>query len=253
VVTLGEIVMIYDLQRQGLSVSAIARRVGVDRKTVRKYLERDLAAPAYGPRGPRPGKVEPFSDYLRQRVAAFPELSAKRLLREIRDLGYSGGYSILTDFLRDVRPPRRAVFERRFETPPGRQAQVDFAEFRVVFTDDPEVTRIVCVKKVLEPGPVPDPQIGRLDSGQQTYHAILPAWTTSPRECLGAAAACPRNGYAASRSIHAVSPPSLPSPSPPLITRLDLASQRASSNGGRVARPRRMLPASTEPDPQLLH
>ena len=80
--------MIHDLQRQGLSVSAIARRVGVDRKTVRKYLERDLAAPAYGPREPRPSKVEPFSDYLRQRVAAFPELSAKRLLREIRDLGY---------------------------------------------------------------------------------------------------------------------------------------------------------------------
>jgi len=143
VVKLGEIVMIHDLQRQGLSVSAIARRVGVDRKTVRKYLERDLAAPAYGPREPRPSKVEPFSDYLRQRVAAFPELSAKRLLREIRDLGYSGGYSILTDFLRDVRPPRRAVFERRFETPPGRQAQVDFAQFRVVFADDPDVTRIV--------------------------------------------------------------------------------------------------------------
>ena len=135
--------MIHDLQRQGLSVSAIARRVGVDRKTVRKYLERGLEAPAYGPREPRPGKIEPFGEYLLQRVAAFPELSAKRLLREVRDLGYSGGYSILTAFLREVRPPRRPVFERRFETPPGRQAQVDFAQFRVEFTDDPGVTRIV--------------------------------------------------------------------------------------------------------------
>lgn len=39
---LGEIVMIHDLKRQGLSVSAVARRVGCDRKTVRKYLERGL-------------------------------------------------------------------------------------------------------------------------------------------------------------------------------------------------------------------
>ena len=50
VIKLGEIVMILDLHRQGLSVSAIARQTGVDRKTIRKYIERGLEAPAYGPR-----------------------------------------------------------------------------------------------------------------------------------------------------------------------------------------------------------
>ena len=34
-------------------------------------------------------------------------------------------------------------FEVRFETPPGRQAQVDFAHFRTVFTDEPGVERII--------------------------------------------------------------------------------------------------------------
>jgi transposase len=143
VVRLGEIVMIHDLKRQGLSVSAIARRVGCDRKTVRKYLEQGMEAPAYGPRAPRARLIEPFESYLLERVAAYPELSGKRLLREIREFGYGGCYSILTDFLREVRVPRRPVFERRFETPPGRQAQVDFAHFRVVFDDAPEATRIV--------------------------------------------------------------------------------------------------------------
>src|SRR5215210_6438421 len=47
VVTLGELVMILDLARQGLTVSAIARRTGHDRKTVRKYIERGLEPPAY--------------------------------------------------------------------------------------------------------------------------------------------------------------------------------------------------------------
>ncbi|TIS17424.1 MAG: helix-turn-helix domain-containing protein, partial [Mesorhizobium sp.] len=48
-VKIGEIVMILDLHRQGLSVSAIARQSGIDRKTVRKYIERGLEAPVYGP------------------------------------------------------------------------------------------------------------------------------------------------------------------------------------------------------------
>jgi transposase len=143
VVRLGELVMILDLHRQGLSVSAIARRVGTDRKTVRKYIERGLEPPVYQARQPRPAKVAPFHPYLRERMAAYPDLTGSRLHREIRDLGYAGGYTAVKDFLRDIRPTSPAGFEVRFETPPGRQAQVDFAHFRTVFTDEPSVERVV--------------------------------------------------------------------------------------------------------------
>jgi transposase len=108
VVGLGELVVILELHRQGLSVSAIARRHGLDRKTVRKYLERGLEPPAYGPRQPRVAKVTPFADYLRGRLAAYPELTGSRLMREIRDFGYSGGYTAVKDFLREIRPARAA-------------------------------------------------------------------------------------------------------------------------------------------------
>ena len=58
--------MILDLHRQGLSVTAIARRTGRDPKTIRKYIERGLDLPAYGPRQVgRPNKIAPFVDYLR--------------------------------------------------------------------------------------------------------------------------------------------------------------------------------------------
>jgi len=143
VVRLGELVMILDLHRQGLSVSAIARRSGLDRKTVRKYIESGLEPPAYGPRQPRPAKVGPFEPYLRERVATYPDLTGSRLHREIRELGYCGGYTMVKDFLREVRPSVPAGFEVRFETPPGRQAQVDFAHFRTVFADEPGVERVV--------------------------------------------------------------------------------------------------------------
>jgi transposase len=143
VIQLGELVVILDLHRQGLGVSAIARRVGIDRKTVRKYIERGLEPPAYGPRKPRPRRLEPFEAYLCQRVVAYPGLTGSRLLREIREQGYDGGYSAVTDFLREARPRPTAPFEVRFETPPGEQAQVDFAQFEVVFTDEPGVVRKV--------------------------------------------------------------------------------------------------------------
>jgi len=143
VVRLGKIVMIHDLKRQGLSLSAIARQAGLDRKTVRKYLDTGLEEPRYAPRDPRPRLIDPYARYLQDRVAQYPDLSGKRLLREIRDLGYEGGYTAVKEVLREARPPKRPTFERRFETPPGQQAQVDFAEFVVEFTDEPGVIRKV--------------------------------------------------------------------------------------------------------------
>ncbi len=140
---LREIVLIHDLKRQGLSITAIARKVGCDRKTVRRHLERGLEPPAYKPRAPVERIIAPFEAYLQDRVERFPDLSGKRLLREIRDRGYAGGYSAVTDFLRAVRPKPRPPFERRFETPAGRQAQVDFAEFKVEFADEPGIVRKV--------------------------------------------------------------------------------------------------------------
>ena len=71
--------MILELHRQGVSVSAIARQVGLDRKTVQKYIERGLEPPLYGPRPPRASKLAPFLRYLRERLAAFPQLTGRRL------------------------------------------------------------------------------------------------------------------------------------------------------------------------------
>jgi transposase len=135
--------MILELHRQGVSVSAIARRLGTDRKTVRKYIARGLEPPLYGPRPPQPAAIDPFLPYLRERVAAWPELSGKRLWRELKERGYQGCYSRVTDALRALRPPPAPAFERRFETPPGQQAQVDFAQFQVTFAGEPGLTRTV--------------------------------------------------------------------------------------------------------------
>jgi len=144
-VRLGELMMILELHRQGVSITAIARRTGRDPKTIRKYIERGIEAPVYGPRQVgRPSKIAPYLDYLRERVSAFPDLTAARLTREIRDMGYVGAYTAVKRYLAAIRPENGPKpFEVRFETPPGVQAQVDFARFVVEFADEPGVSRIV--------------------------------------------------------------------------------------------------------------
>jgi transposase len=135
-VQLGELMMILNLHRQGLSITAIARRTGRDPKTVRKYISRGLELPAYGPRQVgRPGKLAPFLDYLRERIAACPHLTATRLTREIRERGYAGAYTAVKRFVAAIRPDSGPKpFEVPFEMPAGQQAQVDFARFVTEFT-----------------------------------------------------------------------------------------------------------------------
>jgi transposase len=118
------------MARQGMSVRQIARELGCSRNTVKRYL-REAQASRYGPRQPRPTKLEVFKEYLRGRVeAAKPHwIPAVVLLREIQELGYVGGLTQLKMFIN----PLKGVDDEpvvRFETPPGEQMQADFTVVR---------------------------------------------------------------------------------------------------------------------------
>ncbi|HVI90906.1 MAG TPA: IS21 family transposase [Dongiaceae bacterium] len=119
------------LQKQGLSVRAIAKSTGWSRNTVAKYLAQ-TGAPAFKKRQPRQSKLDVHKDFLRQRMqsAAPDRIPATVLLRELRDRGFTGQVSILRDYLLTVRPEPRADPLVRFETRPGHQMQVDWAVMR---------------------------------------------------------------------------------------------------------------------------
>jgi transposase len=120
---------------EGLSKTEVARRLGINRRTVSRLvqngeLDRDLDEPVcYKPRPPVPRKLDPYTGIIGARLEAYPKLSSVRLLEEIRSAGYTGGYTQLKEHVRQVRPrpPEEPLI--RFETAPGRQAQVDFADF----------------------------------------------------------------------------------------------------------------------------
>ena len=131
-----------EMKREGLSTQAISKLTGYDRKTVRKYLLKPETVPRYGPRAARPSKLDAHKPYLQDRMKA-GVWNAQVLLRELRKLGYQGGYTILKDWLQPQRSAGTATAVRRFETPPGKQAQVDwghlgYLDTRAVGYRDPQ-------------------------------------------------------------------------------------------------------------------
>jgi transposase len=131
----GEVSEIKELKRLGMSIQAIGGLTGHDRKTIRKYLGSEPGTtPRYGPRAPRPSKLDPFKPYLEERRQA-GVWNAVVLLRELRERGYSGGYTIVKDYLQPHREAAHQVAVRRFETAPGVQAQVDWGHLGYVEED----------------------------------------------------------------------------------------------------------------------
>jgi ANTAR domain len=91
------------LRCQGWSISAIARHLARDRKTVRSYLGGERIA---GVRSSALNEFQRFLPYCRQRLADAAHLPAAVLFDEVVALGYPGGYSTFTRALRKhrVRP-----------------------------------------------------------------------------------------------------------------------------------------------------
>src|SRR6202000_2095836 len=123
---------------QGLSKAELARTLGVSRRSLyagfaraQRDRKRDNEPVRYAPRPPVACKIDPYRQMIQTRLAEYPRLSATRLFDEARAAGYSGGYSQLKEYVRKVRPGPPPDPVVRFETPPGLQAQVDFAEFRL--------------------------------------------------------------------------------------------------------------------------
>jgi transposase len=141
------------LHRQGKGIRQIARETGIARNTVRAILRGEHRG-QYSPREPRPTKLDPYTEYLRQRIerAGKVQLHATVLLREIRAHGYLGGITQLKEYLRSIRPPAEQEPVLRFETEPGKQLQIDFVVLRRgqmplrAFTAELGYSRYACVE-----------------------------------------------------------------------------------------------------------
>ena len=134
---------IVSLSQGGASMRRIARSLGVSRRTVKKALGQVEGARGSGPpQGPprsapaRGSRLDAYDAAIAELLARYPDITAQRVLEELRRLGYAGGYTVLSQRVRAMRPRPAVAPVRRFETAPGQQAQMDYATYDLDFTDE---------------------------------------------------------------------------------------------------------------------
>lgn len=116
--------------KNGQSIRSIVKGTGIARNTVRQVLRAEHPIESGKARKApkaRSSKIDPFKEYIRKRVQEF-DLSAVRILPEIKAMGYEGGLHTIRRFIKSINQDRvrASVATVRFETPPGKQAQCDW-------------------------------------------------------------------------------------------------------------------------------
>jgi len=125
--------------RGGASLRRIARELRVSYHSVRRTLHEIEQARTAGP-GPQPAprgsQLDTFEPAIRDLLARYPDITAQRILEELRGHGYAGGYTVLSERVRQLRPRPVVAPVRRFETAPGAQAQMDYSTYDLDFSDE---------------------------------------------------------------------------------------------------------------------
>jgi transposase len=133
--------------RAGSSIRRIARELGLSRNTVSRVLEeieaRRAGGPDSSPTRRRPSRLDPYLAIIKELLGRYPDLTAVRLHQELRQRGFTGGYTVVRQRLGELRPRRAPLPVVRFETGPGAQAQMDYAVYDLDFTG--EGRRRVCL------------------------------------------------------------------------------------------------------------
>ncbi|MBN1837789.1 MAG: hypothetical protein JW820_18170, partial [Spirochaetales bacterium] len=134
------------LRTQGYGIRWLASHLGLSRNSVRRILRPpELEGAPAEPSAPRRASLlKPFRARVREileeearqreKKPGLKPLTTKRILKELRKLGYAGSRSILDEFVREVRGPTRRGRKPsvRFETAPAEEAQQDWSTYRVL-------------------------------------------------------------------------------------------------------------------------
>jgi len=122
-----ELMDISMLYKEGHSIKQIVRMTGYSRNTVRKALRKEYGSNQE--RKKRPSLLDDYKSYLKKRYEE-TGLTAQRLHEEILRLGYNGSYDLVRRFVKNFadEEARSGRLTVRFETLPGKQAQVDWGE-----------------------------------------------------------------------------------------------------------------------------
>ena len=123
----------------GLSVRAIAKELGISRNTVKKYLRMDEEQISLGlANRDRPKQLDPYFTYIKHLLKTFPELSAVKVMRKLKqkydspDIAERTLRRYVAKVRQEVCVAQPRYYEPVLDMVPGQQCQVDPGELRNV-------------------------------------------------------------------------------------------------------------------------
>jgi transposase len=112
-------------EQRGLRASQIATELGLDPRTVSKWLSEKQFRQRQSFR--RSSKLDPFKASIIRMLEAHP-YSAAQIFQRLREEGFEGGYTIVKSYVRKVRPKRPPAF-LKLSFAPAECAQVDWGSY----------------------------------------------------------------------------------------------------------------------------
>lgn len=132
-ISIGVVMNIFSLARQGHSERAIARKLGIHRKTVKTHLASGELAGS-NKRQKRPSLLDPYHQVI-QDFLDVDDYKATWIFDKLKNMGFTGGYEIVKRHVASIKEQKTRLAYIRFETEPGMQAQVDFGDFQITEAD----------------------------------------------------------------------------------------------------------------------
>jgi transposase len=126
---------ILTLKKKGLSQRKIARKLGISRNTVKKYLENPEFPDSQKRKGKRKSLLDPYIGNIEAWLSEDIAYTGTWIYDRLSNMGFRGSYEIVKRKVHDLKAERQKIAYMRFETEPGYQAQVDFGEFQVENAD----------------------------------------------------------------------------------------------------------------------
>lgn len=120
------IIMIREKVLEGKSAYAVSKELGFSKNTVKKYIDPKNTDKQSYPSYPTPAsKLDPYKNEI-NRLMSNGVFNCVVILEHIEKLGYDGKMTILKDYVAPFRPPKNVPAVKRYETLPGKQAQMDW-------------------------------------------------------------------------------------------------------------------------------
>lgn len=109
----------------GLKYSQIADVLGLDYRTVAKWANEERYLPRRSAK--RASKLDPFKNDIVRMLEKHP-YTARQIFQRIQQNGFDGGITIVTDYVRKIRPPKVTPY-LKLVFAPGECAQVDWGTY----------------------------------------------------------------------------------------------------------------------------